>query len=163
MQSSFFRYYLEERASHHLLIQKFENFYLKLNLHIFSQMDIFNHHHPGGYLGNYRNSFSAGCGVNPLRRESSDSGYLMSLPESRRDSEVDSFGNNGTTVVNFGRTMAGSDLRRDSEDYFSTTQQQLKVNRQPEKRSEYQTLVLNYRPFGKVLAVALTGLRFSLQ
>ena len=87
----------------------------------------------------------------------------MSLPESRRDSEVDSFGNNGTTVVNFGRTMAGSDLRRDSEDYFSTTQQQLKVNRQPEKRSEYQTLVLNYRPFGKVLAVALTGLRFSLQ
>ena len=69
-------------------------------------------------MGNYRNSFSAGCGI---RRESNDSGYLMSLPESRRDSEVDGFNALGCRT-----TALPADLRRDSEEFFSV-QQQLKV------------------------------------
>ena len=79
-------------------------------------MDAFNPHSAGQYIGNYRNSFSGGCGI---RRESSDSGYLMSLPESRRDSEVDGFNALGY------RSGVPADLRRDSEDFF---QQQLKVS-----------------------------------
>jgi len=78
-------------------------------------MDAFNPHSAGQYIGNYRNSFSGGCGI---RRESSDSGYLMSLPESRRDSEVDGFNALGY------RSGVPADLRRDSEDFF---QQQLKM------------------------------------
>ena len=80
-------------------------------------MDAFNPHSAGQYIGNYRNSFSGGCGI---RRESSDSGYLMSLPESRRDSEVDGFNN----ALGY-RSGVPADLRRDSEDFF---QQQLKVS-----------------------------------
>ena len=76
------------------------------------QMDAFNPQPTSHYMGNYRNSFSGGCGI---RRESSDSGYLMSLPESRRDSEVEGFRLGGPTA----------DLRRDSEDFFSV---QLKVS-----------------------------------
>ena len=81
-------------------------------------MDGFNHQTAGQYMGNYRNSFSAGCGI---RRESNDSGYLMSLPESRRDSEVDGF-----NVLGCRNTALPTDQRRDSEDFFSV-QQQLKV------------------------------------
>ena len=81
-------------------------------------MDAFNPHSAGQYIGNYRNSFSGGC--SGIRRESSDSGYLMSLPESRRDSEVDGFNN----ALGY-RSGVPADLRRDSEDFF---QQQLKVS-----------------------------------
>ena len=88
-------------------------------------MDGFNHLSSGQYIGNYRNSFSGGCGI---RRESSDSGYLMSLPESRRDSEVDGFNQPGGLGY---RSGSGSGLpaefRRDSEDFYSV-QQQLKVS-----------------------------------
>ena len=80
-------------------------------------MDAFNPHSAGQYIGNYRNSFSGGCGI---RRESSDSGYLMSLPESRRDSEVDGF----NKALGY-RSGVPADLRRDSEDFF---QQKLKVS-----------------------------------
>ena len=87
-------------------------------------MDGFNHQSNSHYMGNYRNSFSGGCGI---RRESNDSGYLMSLPESRRDSEVDgSFNALGYNRSN-GSIGPAVDLKRDSEDFFSV-QQQLKVS-----------------------------------
>ena len=85
-------------------------------------MDAFNPHSAGQYIGNYRNSFSGGC--SGIRRESSDSGYLMSLPESRRDSEVSRRDSDGFNSLGY-RSGVPADLRRDSEDFF---QQQLKVS-----------------------------------
>ena len=38
-----------------------------------------------------------------------------------------------------------------------TVQPLITTYRQPEKKNEYQTLVLNYRPFGNVLAVSSSG------
>ena len=47
----------------------------------------------------------------------------MSLPESRRDSDVDSFVMNGQPIsTNYGR-IAMSDIRRDSDLEFPTTHQ----------------------------------------
>ena len=83
------------------------------------QLDGFGH--PSSFISSYRNSFSG----HPSRRESGDSGYLMSLPESRRDSDVDNFGHSPCST-NYGRVTM--DLRRDSEDFHSSHQQPLKVN-----------------------------------
>ena len=90
------------------------------------QLDGFGHHSsvPSSFISSYRNSFSG----HPSRRESSDSGYLMSLPESRRDSDVDSFATGGHCInTNYGRIAM--DLRRDSEDFLSSSihQHPLKV------------------------------------
>ena len=54
----------------------------------------------------------------------------MSLPESRRDSDVDSFVMNGQPIsTNYGR-IAMSDIRRDSDLEFPTTHQHpLKVRK----------------------------------
>ena len=92
----------------------------------FLQLDGFGHHSsvPSSFISSYRNSFSG----HPSRRESSDSGYLMSLPESRRDSDVDSFATGGHCInTNYGRIAM--DLRRDSEDFLSSSihQHPLKV------------------------------------
>ena len=91
------------------------------------QLDGFGHHSsvPTSFISSYRNSFSG----HPSRRESSDSGFLMSLPESRRDSEVDSFATPGGHCINTNYGRIAMDLRRDSEDFLSSIHQHpLKVS-----------------------------------
>lgn len=84
-------------------------------------LDGFGHHSsvPSSFISSYRNSFSG----HPSRRESSDSGFLMSLPESRRDSEVDSFATPGGHCINTNYGRIAMDLRRDSEDFLSSIHQ----------------------------------------
>ena len=53
----------------------------------------------------------------------------MSLPESRRDSEVDSFATPGGHCINTNYGRIAMDLRRDSEDFLSSIHQHpLKVS-----------------------------------
>lgn len=53
-------------------------------------------------MNNYARNSSFCSSSASIRRESNDSGYLMSLPESRRDSEVDSGpGYTNTHIGNF--------------------------------------------------------------